>query len=45
MRENQLGVCKISWELERISTKEEIGIGWKSAVEKFGIGRFGNRNQ
>ena len=22
-----------------------MGLGWKSAVEKFGIGRFGIRNQ
>ena len=27
MRQNQMGVGKIGWELERMSTKEEVGIG------------------
>ena len=27
MRQDQLGVVKIGWELERISTKEDVGIG------------------
>ena len=41
----QLGVGKIGWELEWISTKEKVGIGMENNCREIGIGGIGNRNQ
>ena len=43
MRQDQLGVGKIGWELERISTKEKVGIGMENNCrESIGINECQN---
>ena len=40
-----MGVGKKVGNWKGFKLKRKLGLGWKSAVEKFGIGRFGIRNQ